>query len=193
MSWCFKKGFLEFPIHLNRLVTYPKPAKKLCIQNVPTISEYTKLVGVLSGHYRYAIQFMAHTGIRFSELSILKENIDFERKIIWIKSYVQRVYSDYKTKTTKLAVFGYPKTSSAYRVIEMTPQVEKILHNQLEMLDEQQIQSEYVFCNRNGGVIEERNLLRYYQSALEKAGFNKKGIYSLRKLYIYTGGNLNVT
>ena len=75
----------------------------------------------------------------------------------------------------------------------MTPQVEKILHDQLEMLDEQQIQSEYVFCNRNGGVIEERNLLRYYQSALEKAGFNKKGIYSLRKLYIYTGGNFDVS
>lgn len=193
LSWCFKKGFLEFPIHLNQLVTYPKPAKKLCIQNVPTISEYTKLVGVLSGHYKYAIQFMAHTGIRFSELSILKENIDFEHGFVRISSYVQRIYTDYKAKTTQLTVQDYPKTSSAHRVIRITPNIEKILLAQLSMLDEMQIKSEYIFCNRHGGVIEERNIIRYYKSALEKAGLNRKGIYSLRKLYIYTGGNLNVT
>ena len=59
LSWCYKKVFLDDPIFLSKFVTYPKSTRNYEIQYVLTVSEYHKLIGYLSGHYRYAIEFIS--------------------------------------------------------------------------------------------------------------------------------------
>ena len=59
LSWCYKKGFLDDPIFLSKFVTYPKSTRNYEIQYVLTVSEYHKLIGSLSGHYKYAIEFIS--------------------------------------------------------------------------------------------------------------------------------------
>jgi len=138
----------------------------------------------MTGHYKYAIEFIANTGIRFEEIGILKENVDFEHKVIYIKTAIKRVYKDYKSKKATIMLSNYLKSAAAYRAIPMTPNVEEIIRKQLAFLEKNNIKSKFLFCNTKGNIIHPRNLLRYFHVLLKKAGLSKRGLHSLRKLYI---------
>ena len=184
LNWCWKKRFLSSPIDMKNIIIFPRKRGGNDVKNVISATEYDKLLGFMTGHYRYAIEFMANTRIRFEEIGLLKENIDFEHKIIYIRTAIKKIYKDYETRETEVILSKNLKSSAAYRTVPMTPNVEEILKTQLAFLEENHIKSDCIFCNTCGNPIDSRNLLRYFHTSLKKAGLKPRGLHSLRKLYI---------
>lgn len=183
LNWCYVKRFIDKKEPSN--IILPKRRGGNNIKNFISEEEFEILLPHLNGHFRYAIQFYAATGVRPEEIGILNKNISLNNKTINICNAIKRKYVDYNLKTTELVLSSYLKTNAAYRTIPITPNVEEIISNQYKMLQSQEITSEYLFCNTTGNLIDLRNLLRSYYSALKRAGLEKRGLNSLRKLYIH--------
>lgn len=183
LNWCYIKRFIDKKEKSN--IILPKRRGGNNIKNSISEKEFEILSPNLNGHFKYAIQFYAATGIRPEEIGILNENIDLNNKTINICTAIKRKYVNYDDKTTMLILSSYLKTNAAYRTIPITPNVETIILNQYKMLQSKNISSQYLFCNTNGNLLDLRNLLRSYYSALKRAGLEKRGLNSLRKLYIH--------
>ena len=161
LSWCWTRRIVKMPINIKPWITFP------------------------SGHFKYVLQFLAATGIREEEVAILKDNINFEGHFFYVCTAIKRVYTDYKKKKTKLMISDYLKSSASYRIIPMTPDVEEIIRNQLEYMERKHIESDFLFSSCKGTLIDPRNILRAYHTALEKAHLPQRGLHSLRKMFIY--------
>lgn len=173
------------PINIKPWITFPKKRGGNNIKNTITINEYMVLLPHLSGHFKYVLQFLAATGIREEEVAILKDNINFEGHFFYVCTAIKRVYTDYKKKKTKLMISDYLKSSASYRIIPMTPDVEDIIRNQLVYMEREHIESDFLFSSCKGTLIDPRNILRAYYTALEKAHLPQRGLHSLRKMFIY--------
>lgn len=185
LSWCWMKRFIKTPITTKKFIVFPKKRGGNNVKNVISLNEYAALLPHLSGHFKYSLQFLASTGIRVEEIAIRKENINFEGHVIYICSAVKRVYTDYEKKKTELMLSEYLKTNASYRTIPMTPDIEEIVRKQLNYMEKKHIDSEFLFCSSKGTLIDPRNILRAYYTALDKAHLDKRGLHSLRKMYIY--------
>lgn len=183
LNWCFLKHIMTDME--NPKIVLPKRRGGNDVSNSISEEEYSMLQPFITGHFKYAIQFYAATGLRPEEIGILKNNIDIKNKTIKICTAIKRKYVDYKHHKTVLVLSHYLKTNAAYRVIPITPNVQNLIESQNKMLLSNNITSEYLFCNTNGNLIEPRNLLRSFYSALQRAGLQKRGLNSLRKLYIH--------
>ena len=185
LSWCWTRRIVKMPINIKPWITFPKKRGGNNIKNTITINEYMVLLPHLSGHFKYVLQFLAATGIREEEVAILKDNINFEGHFFYVCTAIKRVYTDYKKKKTKLMISDYLKSSASYRIIPMTPDVEEIIRNQLEYMERKHIESDFLFSSCKGTLIDPRNILRAYHTALEKAHLPQRGLHSLRKMFIY--------
>ena len=123
--------------------------------------------------------------MRYSRISWYINSINFEGHYFYVRTAVKRVYTDYKKKKTKLILSDYLKSSASYRIIPMTPDIEEIIHNQLEYMERNHIESDFLFSSCKGTLIDPRNMLRAYHTALEKAQLPQSGLHSLRKMFIY--------
>ena len=185
LSWCWTKRLVKMPINIKQWISFPKKRGGNNIKNTITVNEYKVLLPHLSGHFKYVLQFLAATGIREEEVAILKDSINFEGHYFYVRTAVKRVYTDYKKKKTKLILSDYLKSSASYRIIPMTPDIEEIIHNQLEYMERNHIESDFLFSSCKGTLIDPRNMLRAYHTALEKAHLPQRGLHSLRKMFIY--------
>ena len=173
------------PINIKPWITFSKKRGGNNIKNTITINEYMVLLPHLSGHFKYVLQFLAATGIREEEVAILKDNINFEGHFFYVCTAIKRVYTDYKKKKTKLMISDYLKSNASYRIIPMTPDIEDIIRNQLAYMEREHIESDFLFSSCKGTLIDPRNILRAYYTALEKAHLPQRGLHSLRKMFIY--------
>lgn len=185
LSWCWTRRLVKMPINIKPWITFPKKRGGNNIKNTITVDEYKVLLPHLSGHFKYVLQFLAATGIREEEVAILKDNINFEGHFFYVCTAIKRVYTDYKKKKTKLMISDYLKSSASYRIIPMTPDIEEIIRNQLEYMERKHIESDFLFSSCKGTLIDPRNILRAYHTALEKAHLPQRGLHSLRKMFIY--------
>ena len=185
LSWCWTRRLVKMPINIKQWITFPKKRGGNNIKNTITVNEYKVLLPHLSGHFKYVLQFLAATGIREEEVAILKDNINFEGHFFYVCTAIKRVYTDYKKKKTKLMISDYLKSSASYRIIPMTPDIEEIIRNQLEYMERKHIESDFLFSSCKGTLIDPRNILRAYHTALEKAHLPQRGLHSLRKMFIY--------
>lgn len=149
-----------------------------------TESEYALVKPKLSGIYQYALQFVAESGIRPEEIALRHTDVDYDRQEIRIQRAVKRELIDYEEYKTRKIESEDLKSIKAYRTIPMTASLYMLLEWQRELLAERDIESPYVFPNNVGKIIEQRNLLRSWHNACIKAGIEKRGVKSLRKLYI---------
>ena len=54
----------------------------------------------------------------------------------------------------------------------------------IHAISEHRIRSPFIFCTTTGTMLDQRNLLRALHMMCENAGIQKRGLHSLRKLYI---------
>ena len=80
------------PINIKQWISFPKKRGGNNIKNTITVNEYKVLLPHLSGHFKYALQFLAATGIREEEVAILKDSINFEGHYFYVRTAVKRVY-----------------------------------------------------------------------------------------------------
>ena len=140
-----------------------------------------KIYGINS----YAIIFIMYTGLRISECISLKwEDINEELNIITISHSIivlkDRDRKDgktkYITKDTKDA-----KTKSSNRSIPLSERAKEIL-NELKKINSICDKKDYIFINKNGNLMNKRNVLRTLNKMQKnaKCEVEKCGLHALR-------------
>lgn len=105
-----------------------------------------------------------NTGIRIGELCALKwENIDLEKKELYIRETIQRVYDAQKQKT--IVIKDKPKTQNSIRNIPISTKLYNILN---EIKDEHKPE-EYFLTGDTSKFVEPRNYQNTFKSILRKS------------------------
>lgn len=187
LSFCVLKKMMDTnPLSAIVIPKDPmhKRAEQATFADAIKEDEYRDIKIYFSGIYQYALLFLAESGLRPEEIAFRHEDVDYENQIISIRRAVKREYIDYETRRTRKIESPDLKSIKAYRDIPITASLLHILEEQEKMLSKKHIESPYVFPCMNGTLPDERNLLRSFHSACKKANLEKRGVKSLRKLYI---------
>lgn len=125
----------------------------------------------------YAYRFTLVCGLRRGEVIGLMWS-DIIRDIKGNSTlYINRSINEYKEITNG-------KTKNAQREIPLNEVQLKILEQQKDMLNSMGIKSKYIFCNRNGEIIEPNSLTRRYQVYCKHNGIEVTTYHELRHSFI---------
>jgi integrase len=132
-----------------------------------SLDEVTLMLKTVRTDWHDYLQFRFLTGVRTGEGNGLKwKYVDFERRLILIR------------ETFVLGEDEYTKTDSSQRDIQMSQPVYEALKRQWEISGKL---SEYVFCNREGHPIDNKNFSdRVWYPLLRHLGLTKRRPYQMR-------------
>lgn len=166
------------------------------IKNVISESEYKLIYHMMNvrqcSMYAPIVKFIKNTGIRAEEIAI--KDCDIVGSTLRIQRAIKRRYVD--DDHTELVVTPILKSSHAYRTIPLNDEAKEAIKEFKEWKKRRGIESEYIFCSSTGNLLEYRNLLRAFHTAIAKVNeeegcnIDRKGIHSLRKLFCKTLYNL---
>lgn len=132
-----------------------------------SLDEFTLMLKTIRRDWHDYIQIRGLTGMRTGEVNGLKwKYVDFERRLILVR------------ETFVLGEDEYTKTDSSQRDIQMSQPVFDALQRQSKVSGKL---SEYVFCNREGHPIDNKNFSdRVWYPLLRHLGYAKRRPYQLR-------------
>jgi len=132
-----------------------------------SLDEVTLMLNSVRKDWHDYLQFRFFTGVRTGEGNGLKwKYVDFERRLILIR------------ETFVLGEDEYTKTDSSQRDIQMSQPVYEALKRQWEVSGKL---SEYVFCNREGHPIDNKNFSdRVWYPLLRHLGLARRRPYQMR-------------
>ena len=166
-----------------------KPKASGQVVNVMTFAEYEAIVSNpenKKSYYLPAIMFLAETGLRVEELAIKKTDYHLTESgtayIVINKSIVRALTDD--DKSTELRLMDNVKNDASVRKVPLNAFAQNAVENQLAYCKENEIRSPFIFCTTTGAMLYQRNLLRALHMMCENAGIPKRGLHSLRKLFI---------
>lgn len=166
-----------------------KPKASGQVVNVMTFAEYEAIVSNpenKKSYYLPAIMFLAETGLRVEELAIKKTDYHLTESgtayIVINKSIVRALTDD--DKSTELRLMDNVKNDASVRKVPLNVFAQNAVENQLAYCKENEIRSPFIFCTTTGAMLDQRNLLRALHMMCENAGIPKRGLHSLRKLFI---------
>lgn len=166
-----------------------KPKASGQVVNVMTFAEYEAIVSKpenKKSYYLPAIMFLAETGLRVEELAIKKTDYHLTESgtayIVINKSIVRALTDD--DKSTELRLMDNVKNDASVRKVPLNAFAQNAVENQLAYCKENEIRSPFIFCTTTGAMLDQRNLLRALHMMCENAGIPKRGLHSLRKLFI---------
>ena len=166
-----------------------KPKASGQVVNVMTFAEYEAIVSNpenKKSYYLPAIMFLAETGLRVEELAIKKTDYHLTERgtayIVINKSIVRALTDD--DKSTELRLMDNVKNDASVRKVPLNAFAQNAVENQLAYCKENEIRSPFIFCTTTGAMLDQRNLLRALHMMCENAGIPKRGLHSLRKLFI---------
>ena len=187
ISYAIKNEYIfEDPL-LKLEIEKPKAPKKPV--NTILLEEYKKITdnteNQKSWYYR-PIVFLAETGLRVEELAITEDDYITTSSglsyIIINKAIIRALTDD--NKHSYLKVVEDLKTSGSVRKVPLNAKAKAIIDEQIEALKNKNIKSDFIFCSSSGKLIEKRNILRAFHTFCDNSGIEKRGLHSLRKLYI---------
>lgn len=156
-----------FPVKWKaRLINAPTVDPKK--QNRPTftVQELDRLVQASGGRPRMIIVLLAATGMRVGELLGLEVR-HFDGQSLQVEQAVWR------------GRVQAPKTSNAYRTVELSADVALLL---TQFIGSRKVG--YIFQSCNGKPLNTRNCLRLLYSTLKSLGISKRGFHALRRFRI---------
>ena len=133
--------------------------------------------------YYYALRFSALTGVRIGELCSLKwSDIDFEAKEIHIHTQQLSVVKDGHYQYYEV---GYTKNergvSKGGRIFPLTDDISALLTELREVLEKENISSEYVFCYANGEWMRTNSYKSFLGKLCRKHKLNATSNHALRR------------
>lgn len=179
------KAILKYSVCMGKIdaieITFELPSHS--IKEIETLTK-TQIIQLLncvskeSNDNNLGILITLCTGVRLGEVcSFQKKDIDFQNKLIYVRSTVQRLKIDGDTKTS--LVVTEPKSRKSYRVIPMTEFLYKKLWNyNLNRLEENQ----YILGRKNVPY-DPRTLQYAFQRVLEKCKIHHIKFHSLRHTF----------
>ena len=193
--------------NLHKVKIIAKKQPKVKVFNLMSESQYEEIIKMMQTkklYYTNLIQLLHETGLRIEEaLGLKPENIDFENKNIEVRSAIKRVtFSDENGDNKSVLLEScFLKSSSSYRSVPMNEFAKRAIVNQMEMLKEKGIVSQYLFPTFAGKPADARNVLRSFHDTIkacnksnpESKQMKIRGLHSLRKLYCkYLKDNKNL-
>ena len=192
LDYATEMGWID--VNNRYKIKTPKAKKrpKARVVNLLTEAEYQAIQKTMDyncSQYAPVVRFLRETGIRAEELAI-KES-DINENSFQVVRAVKRKDTNADEHNSVLTVSDILKTSAAYRTVPLTKEAKNALKEVREWKAERGIKSEYVFCTRTGALIDERNVLRAYHTAIKQTELDgnplkKRGLHSLRKLFCKT-------
>ncbi|MBR5320380.1 MAG: tyrosine-type recombinase/integrase [Clostridia bacterium] len=209
----YENGIIATPKIKNVIATNKTKAKepykpKPKVFNVLLEEEYQTIIKKMLDknlYYANAIIILYETGLRAEELAFTEEDIQvFKAEVpsadygsIDINKCIKRTR---KTTTNKsqLVISYRLKTENAYRKVPLNSNAIRAIERQLEYKKRHRIDSPYVFCTKNGNLLEQRLVLRSFHETIkclqnEGKEINIRGLHSLRKLFCKRLRDLNNT
>jgi integrase len=173
------------------------PKKKKASVTPLNAKEKQMLMKAMSGH-RLGIAFyiLLSTGMRRGELLALKwQDIDFKHKLIRInKSYNRvKVFENKKDEGKYKNIENTTKTEKGNRIFPALEDTIKMLnlHRNKQIIEKVKAKiyddSDYVFCSRQGKVINPRNFTKYFYKFLADNGIDRTNLHNLRHTFATTG------
>lgn len=187
LQYAKKMGWIDVSNEDGITLPDTQKAKRERVVNTISQTEYEQVIECMTfqcSQYTPVIKFLKQTGIRAEELCIKTSDISGNK--LKIQRAVKRKDFHVDAVKSSLAVSEYLKTSASYRTIPLSKPALEAIKEVLDWKKERKITSEYIFCTRTGGLIEQRNILRAFHSACDKVGIPKRGLHSLRKLFCKT-------
>lgn len=199
MLACAFEDKLIYEVNTDEVSTQSKKKKNYKVYNVLSESNYRAIIKYMTQHKMYytnAIIVLYECGLRIEELAFTEKDIKIQRGSVpsadfgkvEINRAIKRTPGLDGEKST-LFVSEYLKSSHAHRVVPLTSVAIRAIENQIEYKKKHNIKSEYVFCSSKGTLMDQRNVLRSFHSAIEGANreegldIPKRGLHSLRKLF----------
>lgn len=196
----YKDDDLVIVDNLYKVKILAKKKPKVKVYNLMSEAEYEAIKNQLkktNSHYANLIVLLHETGLRIDEALALKpENINFNTRSICVVSSIKRMnvsdeIKNNKRTNTKLVESYFLKSSSAYREVPMLGYAYRALVEQIKMLEEKQIKSQYLFPTKTGNPADKRNVLRAFHEAIRQCNEKRpeteqiplRGLHSLRKLF----------
>ena len=187
IKYAMEEGFIYEDPLADLKVEKPKASGQ--VVNVMTFAEYEAIVSNpenKKSYYLPAIMFLAETGLRVEELAIKKTDYHLTESgtayIVINKSIVRALTDD--DKSTELRLMDNVKNDASVRKVPLNAFAQNAVENQLAYCKENEIRSPFIFCTTTGAMLDQRNLLRALHMMCENAGIPKRGLHSLRKLFI---------
>ena len=119
-----------------------------------------------------------NTGIRIGELCALKwNNIDLDKKILYVNNTLQRVY-DKKQKKTKI-IIDVPKTAKSIRQIPISNKLYEIL----KTIKNKYNDDNFFLTGSSEKFIEPRNYQKYFKNVLRKCRIKSYKFHTLRHTF----------
>ena len=163
-------AFAEYEFSIpDPFVGLKMPKRQKTRVNPLTFDEFGKFISVVNPWYAPYFEFAVTTGLRPSEQVALK----------W--SAISDDYIEIELSRVK----GYEKkelkTESSKRSIENRPAINDILERQRKL--SARFNSEYVFVNLHGRVINQDKMRQLWERAEKKAGLSHRRMYELRHTF----------
>lgn len=195
-----KQGYItDVPTDFEKL-KLPKDIKKkrTKVHNVLTDEQYNKIIRYMREHdsyYANTIAFLRETGLRIEELAITPNDlvlrVDHQHPennsgILHVNRAIKRTPKG--EEKSELVVSEEPKSAAAYRDVPLSAYAIDLIRWQQEYYRRNNIKTKYIFSTSTGTLLEKRNVLRAFHTAID--GYNrenndnipKRGLHSLRKL-----------
>jgi integrase len=156
-------------------VNSPRPVRKKV--EPLTKGEVAQLLEVLKGDRLFAL-YVVYLGLglrRGEALALTKDCLDMEKRIIHIRKSLQSIIG-------KGLVITEPKSESSFRSLALPNFVYEALKTHL---DNQIVESEYIFCTSKGTPFGPRNVARHFKKTLKKAGLpDHVRLHDLRHTFV---------
>lgn len=177
--------------NVNEFTVLPKKEQKE-IEPL-TVGEIERVLQVAKETELYSLILLEiFTGMRKGEILGLQwKNVDFERKVVWVRKNLCRVKNQDKNdgKKTKLILLE-PKTKKSIREIPLSEEAVKVLRVHKKKQNEQKMlyrdiyqDNDIVFAKADGSFEDPREILRRFHKILEKAGVRKCRFHDLRHTF----------
>lgn len=177
--------------NVNEFTVLPKKEQKE-IEPL-TVEEVEKVLEVAKETDLYCLILLEiFTGMRKGEILGLQwKNVDFERKVLWVRKNLCRVKNEDQddSRKTKLILLE-PKTKKSIREIPLSEEAIKVLRMHKKKQNEQKMlyrdiykDNDIVFAKADGSFEDPREVLRRFQKILERAGVRKCRFHDLRHTF----------
>ena len=166
LAWAWTNSYLTEPL---RGKFYLPKGHSVKGKEIPTMEEFKKMCVPTNLHYQAYILFLFVTGCRPSEALYIRKS-DIVSGVAYIKGGILNDGS-----------ISRGKTKNSHRAVPLC----NLALKQVNVMAERFPDSEWVFCNKSGGPVKQKNAYRQLKKLCKKSGISKNlSLYSARHFFI---------